>query len=95
MPRHNTRVAAPKPLADKADLAHFQGGIIHFLWRYELSHAQRSVFVAVIPLPAHPYVFMDGGAPGRAPGGAPARQRAAPVLPHGCERRCVRAYPRP
>jgi len=29
-------------------MGRFQGGILEFLWRYELSHAQRSVFVAVL-----------------------------------------------
>ena len=48
MPRHNNRVAAPKPLAEEADLTHFKGGILNILWRYELTHAQRSVFVAVL-----------------------------------------------
>jgi len=29
-------------------LQHIEGGVLNILWRYELSHAQRSVFVAVL-----------------------------------------------
>ena len=49
MPRHNNRVAAPKPLVENADVTYF-GMILDTLWRAELTHAQRSVFAAVLYL---------------------------------------------
>ena len=48
MLHHKGRVVPPKPLAGRADLTHFQGGILNFLWRVKLTYEQRSIFAAVL-----------------------------------------------